>query len=110
MRDTEFHSTPVFDCEPDMKCKLLERLWEFLHPFLNLWYWKNRPSSAYNLQDLDYDIVRALRDPSLIPTLSSVQSSELNAAREYKNPLYFKFIPPKPAEIQLSREARFAGK
>lgn len=109
MRDTEFKNTPVFECEPGRKCQLLEKLWGFLHPILNIWFWKNRPSTAYGLLDLDFDIVRALRDPSLIPNLSSVQSSELNAAREYKNPAYHKFVPPKPQQVQLSQEARFAG-
>jgi hypothetical protein len=109
VRDTTFTSTPLFDCEPSIRRKYLVKLWEFLYPILNMWYWKQKPGSAYNLLDLDYDLVRAIRDNSLVENLSQQQCTELNSIREYKNPLYFKYLPPKPTVVELTQEARFAG-
>ena len=109
MRDTTFTSTPLFDCEPSIRHKYLTKLWVFLYPILNMWYWRQKSGSAYNLLDMDYDLVRALRDNSLVDKLSQQQCTELNSIREYKNPLYFKYLPPKPTVVELTQEARFSG-
>jgi hypothetical protein len=109
VRDTEFKSTRVFEAEPTLRRKLLEKFWEFVHPILTNWYWTNRPSAAFNLHELDFDIVKAIRNPALAETLTQVQCSELNSIREYKNPAYFKFLPPKPQEVVLTQEAKYVG-
>ncbi len=58
---------------------------------------------------MDYEIVKAIRDSSLVASLSQVQQSELNSIREYKNPVYFKFLQAKPEKIVLSQDAREKG-
>ncbi|KAL6057492.1 Eukaryotic peptide chain release factor GTP-binding subunit [Balamuthia mandrillaris] len=86
---------------------LWQRFWkQLMLPVFKLWHWKGRPSNGYGLFRLDYDVVRALLDPTnqLIETLNTTQLAEYNAAKEWRNKAYAAFVPPRPEVARLLDE------
>ena len=62
---------------------------------LSLHSFNGSPSNAYGLSALDFDVVRALKDPSLVAGLSATQLSVFNRAKARKENAsqYARFVP-----------------
>ena len=77
---------------------LVEELWaRLLRPVLGKYGWKGRRSKMFGLDDIDWDIVKALKDEEKYrEALEQNQISEYLSAKSWKKKQYLPFIPPPP--------------
>lgn len=63
----------------------------------------SRKSNCYGLHELDYDVIKALKDSTLklVETLNTTQLAEYHKAKDHKNDAYAKWVAPKPVIQRL---------
>eukprot|EP01125_Pyxidicula_operculata_P007847 TRINITY_DN2653_c0_g9_i1.p1 TRINITY_DN2653_c0_g9~~TRINITY_DN2653_c0_g9_i1.p1 ORF type:complete len:1829 (+),score=506.01 TRINITY_DN2653_c0_g9_i1:339-5489(+) len=83
-----------------------QRIWQFMKLIFDGWSWKGRSSNVYGLSKIDFDIVRALKDPTghLTESLTPGQLSEYHSAREHRNKAYAQWAPARLATVSLSAD------
>eukprot|EP01105_Mastigella_eilhardi_P015820 TRINITY_DN3621_c0_g1_i2.p1 TRINITY_DN3621_c0_g1~~TRINITY_DN3621_c0_g1_i2.p1 ORF type:complete len:1898 (+),score=453.80 TRINITY_DN3621_c0_g1_i2:680-5695(+) len=98
-------------CGPVSECTALQ-LWRALSCVLGHWAWRGSASNCYGLHEVDWDVVRALKDPSLVDRgmLSQSQLAEFHAARDWRNAAYARWVTPKPEPVRLSDAHNFVAK
>ena len=80
------------------------KLWKFISYFLSKWKWSGRMSNCFSLLDIDFDIVSAMKDESLVCKLSQTQLSEYKSAMNHKKEIYAKWAPKKEFIRSISAE------
>lgn len=90
----------------------LKMIWRAFLVVAHLWsqFWKGHRSNCFGLSEIDYDVVKALKNTIPLESLSVTQLAEYNKAIEYRSETYKKFIPPKPEIARLSKEDHFVVK
>lgn len=98
---------PFNELQTELQELVFLELWSAFLPALQLWHWKGRTSNLYGTSEVDFDIVKALKDSTLklVETLPQGQLSEYYAAKEYRNLNYSKYVGPKPEGPKLSTSA-----
>jgi hypothetical protein len=80
-------------------------IWKLFAYVMDGWgqFWKGRKSNCYGLSEMDYDVVMALKDPTLqlAEKLNATQLSEYNKAKEFRSEIYAKFVGQKPEIAKL---------
>eukprot|EP00727_Mastigamoeba_balamuthi_P010129 m51a1_g5739 putative elongation factor 1-alpha 1 (1748) ;mRNA; r:1147184-1156452 len=87
------------DADSDDACAM--RLWAvFRAAVLSQWRFTGSPSTCYGLHEVDYDVIKALREGTT-DALSQTQLSEFHAAREHRNKAYTAHVAPKPEPVRI---------
>lgn len=85
----------------------LIHIWHAFSALLSNWGWKGSASTCFGLHEVDYDIIRAFKNPALVEQLTQTQLSEYHSAKEWRNPAYSKFVAAKPEVAHLSSDHHF---
>ncbi|KAH3759243.1 translation elongation factor 1a [Pelomyxa schiedti] len=88
--------------DPSKDPKVLCKAWNAFSTIIGQWSWRGSASSCYGLHEVDWDVVRAIADSKLVDSLSQTQLSEYNAAKEWRNANYARFVSAKPEVVRLS--------